>query len=470
MSVYSDPSMREEHNGVQAIRSRLGEDPKKSKVYTSNYVLLVLEVMQGMGLQPIEDTMQTEAKLMDVTAEMQSDLTTIQEYLTRIENLSHSGGSYRIGNTEWKPGDFPSGQNGWSGPNSANGLAWDEFHENPNVNTSESDDYCAADLKNATDGFIAAMKDLFEAQPCQEGDPMAGNQFLEFSVNKIDKKTGLVVNQKVDLGGEYNKLNSDPKGWGVLGSNGGSVFTTSDSHRATLIQQYTFYKYKLAAEQYNGLIPGTNPEWPDITQLGFDMDPESTSFNGVGKSLYGVLNSFNTTVETHRQNDGSMPDNGKLSNKSGNFLDYIFRSDPYAFYASGSSYWAGRTNVNIVGAFSYAAFNYFWTKNPNASTSSGDMDPTHAPTPYNDSEAKHGHDDYNVDDKDKGVVSDGDKLSNWYSTSQSSSSILSSSSSEASTTMQQYSSEVSQYQNIGQNIIKSASENNIATVQNFKSG
>ena len=457
MSVYSDPS-HGGTEGVEAPHHSVSEDPKKSSVYNTNYVLTVLNIMQDVGLQPIEDTMQTESQLMDTTAEMQADLTTIQEYLTRIENLAHSGGAWKMGDHGWKP--MPPGQKGWFGPNADNGIAYNEFHENPNL--QDGKDYTvSSDFQNATNGFIAAMKDLFVGEPCSKGAPSACSNFTKFSVNKTDSK-GNPITQNFDLSSVFNQLNGNTSnGWGILEKySGQGVFSTSDSHSASLIQQYTYYQYKLNAEQYHGLVPNE-----DLSKLGFTMDPTSPSFDGVGKSMFGLLNSFNTSVTVDRENDSQYKNNGEFSNTSENFLYYIFEN-PYGINPSGVPNLIGGSCVNIYGAFSYAAFNYYWTKNPSASTDQKDNTVPQPPA-YN---GGNGAENYGYDKDDKGVVSDGDKLSIWYSDSQSSASLLSSQANENSTTMQQYSSEVSQYQNIGQNIIKSNSENLIATVHNYKSG
>lgn len=448
MSVAINPK-----ENTEKVNALGGESKGSGGAYDTNYVLVVLEVMQKLGLGPLEDVMQTEAKLMDVTAEIQSDLTTIQEYLTRIQNLSSSGGDWKMGSYNWS--NMPSGQQGWLSPNGYNGIAYNEFHENNDITGDPRANTVAADFQNATANFIAAFKDLFMCTPCQSGDPNAASNFSNFSLSKMDS-SGNTITKTFDLSSIYGNLDANKTtGWGML-SQYGDVFSTSSGSKASLIQQYTFYQYKLAAENYSGM--------PDnLSDIGFNMDPTSTSFDGVGKSLWDLLNSFNTTVNVNRENDQNYENAGELSNTSGNFLGYIF-GNSYGYQLNGedsSGSIIGRYDVNIYGAFAYAAFNYFWTKNPSASTAGSDN--TTPQPPNYDGKA------YSWD-QGKGIVTDGDKLSIWYSNSQSSSSLISSNSNEASTTMQQYTSEVSQYQNIGQNIIKSASDSNLATIQNFKTG
>ncbi len=454
-----------------ALAHKVGYDPKHSKCYGTSYVLIVLKIMNSVGLGPLQDVMNTEAKLMDVTAEIQSDLTTIQQYLTRIEDMSSSGGAWKQNAPDKHlPSGvgFTKGTKGWYSPNGFNGLAWNEFHEGQDAGTGvPSGQYQASDFQNATLAFVSALNNLFSVQNCSKGSPDASSNFTSFSVNK--ESDGKTVTQTIFLNDAscadnlFHDLNHNPMGWGMVGafSPNHPAFAKSDTESASLMQKYTYYKYKLAAEQYDGVIPTDSKGYTDFTKLGVNVDPSSSSCDGLAKSMFSVLNSFNTSVDVDRDNDGGYNSAANIRTSSQNFLSMVF-NDPWCFHdiSHTNEKWNGRYQGNIYSAFSFAAFNYYWTKNPNADVTQE----THSvPTKG----AFSG--DYNWA-KDKGSTQNGDQLSIWYSDSQSASSLVSSTSSESSTTMQGYTSEVSQYQNIGQNIIKSSSEANIATIQNDKSG
>ncbi len=432
------------------------ESLSKTSVKSTSYVLIVLEMMQTIGLGPIESLMQTEAQMMDVTAKIQSDLTTIQSFLSKIENLAHSGAAWKV-----NPKIQNMAHSGMYDPNAYNAL-YKEFKENPNaMDIPNSDnDTVAPDFKTSVQNFLSAFKDLFTGQSCDPGDASAQSNFTTFTVNKMAEGQNLQESFSLkDLFGPASNphsLNSNPQGWGMvskLGSNE-ATFGTSSTTKASLIQQYTYYQYQMAAEKSKAYVPGA-----DISKLPFSMDPNSGNFDGVGRSLLGLLNSFNTTITVNRENDTNNPNAGRLSNKSTNFLMYLLEKDPTK-YRDASDKFDGGYAVNIYGALSFAAFNYFWTQNPNASVDKGSS-PELSPGSINGQS-------YSAAD-DKGVAA-GDKLSIWYSDSQSSSSLVSSGSSESSTTMQEYTSEVSQYQNIGQNIVKTNSDSNLAIVNNFKTG
>lgn len=439
-----------EHNKVNKADQSQNWTPINKQSSGVNYVLVVLEVMQNMGLGPIQDIMNTEAKMMDVTAKIQTDLTTIQQYLSKVENMAKSGGAY---GSEFKGKNFGPGQDGsYSyGPNGFNGLDSKEFHENLNPNGDLNNQYVSADFQQATAQFIAAMKDLYMCQPCTAGDPDSAANFSKFSINKTDGK-GNPITEKVDISGNFDTLNNH---W--FASSGVKTFSTSSTAKASLVQKYMFYKTKLAAEQHTGPLPiNTQTGTADISKLGVNFDPNSDNFDGMGKSLFGLVSSFNTHEDVKRSADGTWRGEGRFRTESNNFLSYIFKN-PYEI--DNSDPHLNSTFVNIYGAVSFAAFNYYWSKNPNASVSVND-NTMPKPDPYNGQ----GYDWQ----KNKGVAN-GDDLSTWYSSAQSSSSIVSSTSSESSTDMQEMTSEVSQFQNIGQNIIKSSSQSNLATVQNYKS-
>lgn len=214
------------------------------------------------------------------------------------------------------------------------------------------------------------------------------------------------------ISGEFNDP-SDPKH---------KVITTDPKQHVSLLQLFIFLKLKVSADE-KALSHSPIPK--DLTKL-FDPNPKSGSDDPIISSLLSFFANLKTPV-TAKRKDGSEKHFGNLLEaiKSGN-LDQLGK---------------------IFGAM---AFNYFWSKNPN----------------YDEKDPKPPSPGPGYHWKNDPGVADGDFLSTLYSSTSSVQTLISSSSNEEMTTMQEYSSEGSRYQNIGQNMIEQVFASEKAMVHN----
>ncbi len=356
--VYITPEIQNQSSQQLGAASKQQKASKGSSdnPRNENYVLIVMEVMQKFGLGPLEKLMEDMAKIEQLLAKFQGDLTQIQQFLSEIENAAHSDGS---------------------DPSNFNGLPKNFWKEH------------GSDLKQ----FMNEIKSIFFAGG-DKSNPTLGDLMKEFGGSSSD-----LMNYFKKIAGEFNNP-KDPSQ---------NIITTNPNQHVSMIQLLVFLKLQLAVDQKQM----TGAKMPsDLTKL---YDPNgSGSGDGMIKSLMTFFNQLGTDVTAK---------NSKNSLDDGNILQALKSGDM----------------DHLRGLFNCMAYNYYWSQNPNGS---------------GDYPGEGGH----------------DVLSLFYSDSQSSASLISSNTSENSTSMQEYTSEVSQYQNIGQNMIKANSESAMAVVNNYKTG
>lgn len=343
-------------------------------------------------------------KMMQDMAKLEKLLSKFQGDFTEIQQfLNMIEEEAHSGKGYWKPGADPFDGHHYTDPNAFNGLPKNFWKEH------------ASDLKE----FMNTIKSMFYAGS-DKSNPTLGDLMKEFGGSSSD-----LMNYFKKISKEFN----DPK------DPNHQIITTDPNQHVSMIQLLVFLKLQLAVDEKQ---MSHSPIPSDLTKV-FDPYNKDGSGDGMIKSLMGFLNSLTTDVSAKRK--------GGSSEDFGNLLDAIKDGNMDKL-------------EQIFGAMAY---NYYWTKNPNASDES---DKT--PMPPNPPGFPKGFNFWQW--KDDPGEPGSDVLSILYGGAQSSSSLISSNSNEDSTSMQEYSSEVSQYQNIGQNITKSVAEGEQAFVNNEKTG
>ena len=509
-------------SGVQNSHQLINNTNTTYNASKVSYVVTVIDTLNHLGLAPIEQTMTDEASLMEVTDKIQKCLTKIQSFYQKIEGQAKSGGAYI---------QYHEGHADFIGPNAYDGLNKDYYYQTlshftahssesstdnnlPNQNYYGSEQVSSG-FQSDMQSFISNLNQIFECGtiPLSSQGAVPVSALKDFTVEKVDPKTGQYVKVSVDMTSTYSSLNSGA--FAPFVKEGLHSFldpTTSGSTSSSLIMQYVFDKARVTADT---LAPGAlfniatkdkqgNYHISDATQI-INFDPTQGGGDGVLKTLYNLVNDLNTTVSVSRSsyefdsfNNEETPSILALiyDNNNGGKSPDLYQGDWDVHNDTAallSHYNVDKNGVNpnqhmgLYGTFSYLAFNYYWNKNSSASISGDQKDvPIDSDNPYSKDPNYEGNGFWSPEHcegwapgwnnppfgSSRGKYGDlrgksaTDQLDIFVNSTQSSTSLLSSANSESSTAMQEYTSQESQFQNIGQNVIKGNSQNLKVTVKN----
>ncbi|MCH9631168.1 MAG: hypothetical protein S4CHLAM37_11870 [Chlamydiia bacterium] len=358
----------------------------KHVVQHISYAIIVMEVLNKVGLEHQQTIMQLRGKLMDVMTRMQNDFTTISEYVSQIENNAHSGGGANVnahGFTAWGMNAFNGLDNSFfknegaitTDNNTNNGTEGKLQTTGPNKFKEDA----SSSFQSSTQGFENAVKDLFFGSPSGSGLTVA-------DISKIDNPTGGPAFNFADPKNNYWQKLSNAFSKQFAGT-GASMIMTDPSASPSLMQQYMYYKTQV--DVFN--MPKSTVAAADgqVDKLE-NFDPSGATNPGQPSpdSLLGtfieMLSSLNQPITVNRNGQSailckSAPSLLELIGGSlGTSLDskpisatvqeqkwtehkglYVHHHDQYMYY--------NQLQPGIYQAVSMMAFNYFWTKNPNAS-------------------------------------------------------------------------------------------------------
>ncbi|PCI95660.1 hypothetical protein COB11_01630 [Candidatus Aerophobetes bacterium] len=434
---------------------------RKHIVEHVSYAIIVMEVLNKVGLQHQQKIMQLRGKLMDVMTRMQNDFTTISEYVSQIENNAHSGGGGYEGShgfTTW-------------GENAFNGLDNSFFKNTGKVTTANGSNHgsegklsdfgedVSSSFKTSTQGFVNAVKDLFMGSASGSGLTVA-------DISKINNPTGGPAFNFGGPKGGYWKTLSDSFKKKFPGSGALMVMSNPSAH-PSLLQQYMYYKTQVDIfTMPKSTLKAADGQVDKIE----NFDPNGTTKPGQPSpdSLLGtfieMLSALNQPISVNRNGQKAM-----LSKSAPSLLEMIGGGASMKFQLKAAQKQEEKWHSGVVGpaghdhdhmmyynqvqpgiyqAVSMMAFNYFWTKNPNAATDAGASNTTLDP-----SEDQAGQTD-SFDSKTKGTPSS-DPLSNLYMTNNAVQTNISQQSSQGNNNFQADVNVTSQLDNMGVNATKS---------------
>jgi hypothetical protein len=451
-------------------------DSKNSQsdfLYTTNYILEVMQLTnKAMEFQAKQ--VSAQAQLQNVILEMNNDFSTMNQFFSKLQAQAHAGGGIcfyhgednsllspnsvnGFSNAFYMMSEYENpGQSGWGGQQANFGG---DYGNSPySIGQTPNASYVSTDYQQSMASFMTAFKQLFFSSP-QSGD--GSTTVGDLSKITVHTKNGpkdvdlMTSGFWSNIGGAYDK--TYPNG---LPSH---VISSTSTDQPSLIQQYIYWSLKCNCD--NGTITnlsGINPQ---------NYIPGSTTLDSTLGNMLSVLNDLNASVTvdgntwTHSTTDNllSMIMNNKLYNTNDN--------------DKGSTTW-GATNVNgeqdpnagkidpgLYCAFSYMAYNYFWTKNPNAPDNSDYQTQTNCNVDRNNGVndgkgtawSKTGH-----------LQPEADMLSTLYMHTNSTQTTLSSTSSTQNTNFQEATSNVQTMNNAAQQMIQSFSQGQGQTITNFK--
>ncbi|MCH9631170.1 MAG: hypothetical protein S4CHLAM37_11890 [Chlamydiia bacterium] len=450
----------EEVGAVSSVSKKskptLGDDlfHDKHVVQHISYAIIVMEVLNKVGLSHQQKVMQLRGKYMDVMTRMQNDFTTISQYLSQIENNSHSGGSYKADSNTC----VDTGTNGFNGLDNS-------YYRNQSTIAYASGNYgdegtlvnykeiVSDSFKSSSQSFVNAVKDLFFGSTSGVGITVK-------DISKITNPHG---------GPNFNF--ADPKNnyWQTLsksfeaefGAAGTNMIMTAPNAHPSLLQQYMFYKtqvdiYTMPKSQVkaaNGQVDKLENFDPTGKRLAGQAAPDSL----LG-TFMEMLSALNRSISVKRDIGWDYAMGCKTAPS---ILQLIQLNKMSTVQVPGGKYyhhWRSKSDDHghemhmnqlspgLYQAVSMIAFNYFWTKNPNASTDSTVTNTTA------DSVTSGSHsEEWSTA---KGVASS-DPLSNMYMTTNSVQTNISQQSSQSNNNFQSDVSVAGQLDNMGVNATKS---------------
>jgi hypothetical protein len=433
-------------------------------LYKVNYVIAVMELTQ-VCMKHQEELVSIRSKLAEITTKIQSDLNVINQYMTTLQNkaaVSDGEATYdsdsgtndpgHFGNTDYTNGFGPTGNNTWY------------------VDPSTGKEVVDAGYQSSTQAFVKAFTDLYYGSPFGRTASVSVQDLMQ-----MDNPEN--PNQPFDMSAFWGKIapgfNTTEQGTSGQGLGLGVhdpqdpdydrlVISTRPTDCPSLIQQYIYYQAKL--NLYSADPSTVKAASADFTKIpGMNFDPREDGFDPNINQMMSVITALNTKVSVNGGQDAGGDLYGKAQAVvNGTSKDTLLRLIVLSSY-HGASYLEGdhgsttihdfeqgnlsapTDDVGLYGVGSFLAYNYFWTKDPQAKDNGNVWSPQGS--------------NHRVD---------GDLLSDIYSKTSSTQASLSSASSAQGTNFQQDTSGMTTENNEVQQMISSFMQGQGSVVGNFK--
>ncbi|MEI8301228.1 MAG: hypothetical protein WCG10_06455 [Chlamydiota bacterium] len=439
--------------------NEVGSQPMRpvddSYLFGTNYILLVMKYT-NVAMEHQANLVAMQGQLENVETQIQGCLSTISEFFSTLQANAGSGGGWNA--------------NGFYAPNANSGLSNSFYHMNENLNDgaigsdSGSGDVNAsyqASMRN----FLSAFNQLFNCSDSGTGPTLS--QVMNIALPDGSGRQFSMNNYYGDLAQQFAQT------YGVsihpVISEGGN-----DPH-VSLLQQYMYYQAQLTVN--TDPLSQVEAAWSSghsahgINSL-IDFDPSSSGCDPNVTSMLQILNDMDTPITVSRT--GDVWENGQ-DVTSGQYVQNVTATSLLQMIGLNNMNPGSELNNQVGGynpntkmdwytpglyaAFSYAAFNYIWTKNPTMNiTSPGASNDPNQPPWFGD-----------FSNSTDGSTGNGDMLSELYSHASSSETSLSSSGSTGNATFQEQVNGVQQEQNVAQNFISGWASAMTSVVGNWKS-
>ena len=410
-------------------------------LYKVNYVIAVMELTQ-VCMKHQEELVSIRSKLAEITTKIQSDLNVINQYMTTLQNKA-------------APSDDKDMADYWNGFGSYQGNTWNNTWGVNGDGTERVDSGYAA----ATQAFTKAFTDLYYGSPFGRTGSVSVQDLMQ-----MDNPEN--PNQPFDMSAFWGKIapgfNTTEQGASGQGLGLGIhdpqdpdydrlVISTRPNDCPSLIQQYIYYQAKL--NLYSTDPSTVRAASEDFSKIpGMNFDPRNDGFDPNINQMMSVIMALNTGITM----EGGQGTNGASgqgiygyaainASPKASILDLIvlgsYHGDKYLFGDTSDTAPLGLSDtVGLYGAGAFMAYNYFWTKDPQAKDSAGNSN-------------------HKVN---------GDLLSDVYSKTSSTQASLSSASSAQGTNFQQDTSGMTTENNEVQQMISSFMQGQGSVVGNFK--
>ncbi|MCH9631167.1 MAG: hypothetical protein S4CHLAM37_11860 [Chlamydiia bacterium] len=441
---------------VGADRSELNGKQSLS-VRNVSYSLIVIETLSKIGMSPVEQNIGDQADLEQTINKLQGSLTNISMFLSKLENNAKSSDVVNIAAICDHGSNF-----GILDKYAFNGL--------------DGNFLASKDFDNSVHGFVSQIKSIFFANTDKSNLTLGSMMTIHTPDGKTIDLTSYWGQVAKEFNGAFANDQSNPLGNNkiILDPSNSSMSDTG-----SLLQVYIYQKLQVKMDETS--ISKLKKDNYDPFKV-LDPNPKGGSGgDGIATELMNFLSSLDTTVTVSRNswNPGGNVRNTGAGNHhwdhnaglptdnvtSGNVLALIVNNQ-YDDINPGASYTYG-TVPGLDTTIGYMAFNYFWTKNPNAK---GGQEMTPKQGIPQGSYFIHGLGDGWINSSSMPGAAQGDLLSDLYSSTTGLQTLAGNDSQSGSTQLQEQTQEMSQYQNIGQNIVKNATSEKNTMVSSFKAG
>jgi hypothetical protein len=332
---------------------------QQQAVHIYSCYMLMIQVINHLSLDKIDGQVIAESQMMNVEQQMQSKMVDISKFISQLEQESTSYTPYLCGNS--------------FSPDSFLGLKSDFYQIGQGI-SDYGQETPSSDYQTSMDNFTSAFKTLFYCNT-DENAPTVG------SLSKIINPNVFQGGQDFDLTGMWTNLSAqyssydktytaDMSGHTYSNPVTYKVVSADPNDKASLIQQYMFYKAQLTVD--GSSIQVVDDAHGDITKL-IDLGTDDGGDAFIQQAMQ-IITMLNTSEDVRRAVPEGVdnPPSAWASTQSDNIVDLILQGQRFNYNSEGT------LKVGLYGAFSYKGFNYFWSK---ASSSSSQQDPSEIPFP-----------------------------------------------------------------------------------------
>lgn len=331
----------------------------KQAVHTYSCYMLMVQMINHLSLDKLDTEVIAESQMMDIEHKMQSNLIDISQFISKLqgEATSYAPYSYSSGG--------PTGGPEWS-QDSFLGLK-EDFYVIGEAPYDWGVEKVSTDYQTSLDKFLTAFKNLFYCNTDTTAPTVGSMSFIAnpnvFQQGQGFDLTSLWSNLEQQYSTYARSYSSDPSGKPYGQTHNFKVVSSNPSDHASLIQQYMFYKAQLIVDR--GSVDAVNNAHGDISKL-IDLGTDSSGDAFLAQAMQ-IISMFNTSDSVSR----TIQLQPWVNTQSANILDLILQNQ-YNIYIGTlppQSSNNGEETANSPGvqgglyvAFSYMAFNYFWTK------------------------------------------------------------------------------------------------------------
>lgn len=332
--------------------------------HTYSCFMLMLLALSNLGMGNINGSALAQSNLMDVEQSMQKNLVTISSFLSELQQNSTA-------NSQAYQTSAVSSSNISSyltDPNAFNGLV-STFYSMQNSGANFGQESVSSQYATSMTSFIQAFKEIFYANTNASAPTVASLSEI-YNPNVFQNGQGFNLSAgNPNMPGSQSFWSQTNDSFTNAGFNkpqqGFNVIGTKPSDTASLLQQYMFYKAQVTVD--TGSISSVDAANGDISKL-VNFDPTSTDCDPFITQTLGLWNSLNIQEQVNRSGLKT-PFVADSETTSPNLISLILTGSNGQLMDTGNPYQVNAQGqpdgqVGLYGAFSYMAFNDYWSKNP----------------------------------------------------------------------------------------------------------
>lgn len=385
---------------------------------------LVIEILNHVGLDESEGAVMAQAQLMDVEHSMQQNMIKISKALSDIQGNEQGYNVYQAANGVLSPDTF---------------LGLKTAYYNMSLDSSGNIQEQGSNFEQDVNSLETAIKQLYYSDSSDTSAPTVGD------LSKIANPYVWQNGQDFDLTSFWSNLEAKftAAGFNNPHQTGFSMVSSNPSAKASLIQQYMYYKAQSTVYSTNS--DTVNAAHGDISKLvSFDppiagqLPSETDNNDAIIGQVLQALNLFDTTVNVQTTASGM----NSLNPNGDNLLKLILEGQN-SIYSQQSS---GTAQAGVYAEMNMEAYRSFWSKT-SAAKSAANIDPSLLGDYTN-----------NWTQISGGGVGGADVLTGWYTQTNSVQSSIGSDTTTNSSTMQAMTANEGDEVSVGQNAIKALNQ------------